>query len=204
MKLRRRFKGLILAAAVLAFLLSATAALAVPITYTFSGTGSGTWGLESFFDVFFSVTLPGDTGNVTVSSPGIWQNTNLTGTIDISGLGTGTFTPPLLVFVNNNLDAVGFSDSAYAYDYLDLYKAGVGLDTYQLTTSFGPVTNPDSMYLDINGVATSQGDLSFTGVEQASLTFSANAVPVPDPVLLLGSGLLSLLGYGYRKGRKLW
>jgi len=205
MKLRRGFKGLMLAATVLACLLSATAALALPITYTFSGTGYGTWGGADFGSITsgvpFSFTLSGDTINVPGGS-GNFTNGNLTGTINI-GSSTGTFNNPLRVLVDTSNQSIGFSadTTTIIADYLDLYKAGAGLGTYNLKTSFGPISDPTAKSLSINGVATSIGDLTLTGVALPSLTFSATAVPAPATLLLLGSGLFSLLGYGWRKRR---
>jgi len=202
MNLTKRFRACLLAAVFLVGFLSATAALAAPITYTFTGKGDGTWGVESFFDVFFEVTLPGDTSNVINPYTQVWQNRNLTGTIDITGLGAGTFTLPLFVFVNNLDNLVGICDNATSDYRLVIWKSGVGLDTYDLKTSFGPLTLPDDYGLDITNVETSKGPLTFTDSRTGSFAFTAEAVPAPTTLMLLGSGLLSLLGYGWRQGRE--
>jgi hypothetical protein len=203
MALRQRLKGLMLAATVLACILSATAALAAPISYTITGTGTGTWGGDNFTSAFFSITLSGDTSNVSYNSQfGVWENKNLWGNIDIDGMSYG-FYYPMDVILNHAYNQVGFAAMSWPDCMMNLFKSGVNLDTYELKTSFGPVTNPDSGNLHILNTPTSWGPLTFSEVQTASLTFSANtnAVPSPATVLLLGSGLLSLMGYGWSKGR---
>jgi hypothetical protein len=174
-------------------------AQATPITYTFTGTGSGDLAGNSFFDVFFKVAIPGDTANVetTTYGPDTPTITGLTGTIALTGVGTGTFSNPLYVFNNQTNEAVGFGDFIN-FDLIDLFVPGKGLATYDLRTSFGPITDPNPYFSQFTSVGLSIGTLSFSGVSNA--TFTAEVVPLPGTLLLLGSGLTGLLGW--RRFRK--
>src|SRR5579871_1932274 len=74
-------------------------ASAAPITYTESATVSGTFGGKPFTNTLVTVTLTGDSANVT---PGPSPFTDLvensgTATVNVSGLGTGTFTDSIVI-----------------------------------------------------------------------------------------------------------
>src|SRR5579862_1176439 len=69
-------------------------ASAAPITYTETLTASGTLGGTTFTDALVTVTLTGDTSNVTagpVPHTDVLVNTG-SATVSVSGIGTGTFT----------------------------------------------------------------------------------------------------------------
>ena len=148
MRTTRRFRGLMVAAMVVGMMLSATAAQASPITYTFSGIGSGSVGATSFTDKAFTFSFLGNSENVVWNSDfQIWVNLPISpATVDIAGFGSGTVVaPPMLVWSRDNnawglSPSAGFGDSLYAVDYLYLYNPSfVG---NPMTTSFGPVSGP--------------------------------------------------------------
>jgi hypothetical protein len=85
---------------------------------------------------------------------------------------------------------VGFGDSTI--DYMVLQKSEIGLKTYGLDSSFGRINDPSPFFTLFKSVPTSNGLLSFSAMRDA--TFTATAVPLPAPLLLLGSGLLGLAG----------
>jgi hypothetical protein len=199
----KRNKGLMLAA-ILGFIFIATAALAYPITYTFTGTGTGTWDACPFTNEPFKFTFSGDTINV-VSYGGYDEYFGLLGAINV-GSNSGGFTQAMSVWTDGLL-AVGFG---YYPDgppsppnmwfglmlFVDDSVAG-----YNLRTSFGPLSNATDDMVWLSDIGTTVGDLSITYEHPgANLTFSAQAVPLPPTVLLLGTGLL---GLGWRRFRKM-
>ena len=75
-----------------AILFIAAAALATPITYTFTAYGNGSLGSQSFTNTFFEITANADTSGISVPSAGIFKVNDLTASVSVSGLGTATFT----------------------------------------------------------------------------------------------------------------
>jgi hypothetical protein len=171
-------------------------AQAVPITFSFAGVGSGNLDTTVFSNAAFEVLIPADTDDV---QPFPWPDPdrpdptspcilNLSGTIDISGVGIGTFVKPLYVFDSQKSGAVGFGNWTQ-YDLINLDVVGVGLDTYDLTTPLGPITDLDPYFGQFRNVELSIGYLTFTSMFYATFT----AIPEPTTVLLLGLGGLGLL-----------
>jgi len=172
-------------------------AQATPITFSFTGVGSGNLDTTVFTDAAFEVLISADTDDVSydIYGPDTPAIEDLSGTIDISGVGIGTFVNPLYVFDNQKNSAVGFGNLT-EYDLIDLFVIGVGLDTYDLTTPFGPITDLDPFFWQFVDVNLSIGVLTFTSMSYATFT----AIPEPTTVLLVGLGGLALLrrkrGYG--------
>ena len=163
---------------------------AVPIIFSFKGVGSGNLDTTSFANAAFEVLIPADTDDVEPSqwTPDTFHIVNLSGTIDISGVGTGSFIEPLYIFDNQRVGAVGFGNLT-EHDLIDLYLVGVGLDTYDLTTPFGPITDTDPFFAQFKNVELSIGALTFTSMSYATFT----AIPESGTILLLGLGGLGLL-----------
>lgn len=193
-----------LAAAVLAF--AAGGALAAPITYTFSGTASGTLDGVPFADAAFTATATGDTANVVQPNAGVYCNDLGTVTITIAGLGTVTTTAPNLVFSNTVVQVWGFENGSCAAsdtDWLDV--ADPASASYHLDASIGPSTGTSS---GGDVVPTNGGDLELTSVP---LTFTAvtGAAPLPAAVAtpaidarMLGALILLVAAAGWRYGRR--
>ena len=161
---------------------------ATPITFSFTGVGSGNLDTTVFTDSLFEVLISADTDDMYISPLGNPRIDAPSGTIDISGIGIGTFVNPLYVFDNQTTATVGFGNSIQ-YDLVDLCVVGVGLDTYDLTTPFGPITDLDPFFGQFNNVKLSIGSLTFTSMSYG--TFAA--IPEPGTVLLVGLGGLALL-----------
>src|ERR1700719_2352887 len=70
-----------------------------PITYTEQATASGSLGSTPFSSALVTITFTGDTANVTGGS-GFFANNVGTATVNVSGIGTATFTSGLEVFDN--------------------------------------------------------------------------------------------------------
>jgi hypothetical protein len=160
-------------------------AQATPITFSFTGVGSGNLDTTVFTDAAFEVLISADTDDVSydIYGPDIPIIEDLSGTIDISGIGIGTFVNPLYVFDNQTTATVGFGNSIQ-YDLVDLCVVGVGLDTYDLTTPFGPITDLDPFFGQFNNVKLSIGSLTFTSMSYGTFT----AIPEPGTVLLVAVG----------------
>src|ERR1043165_3399340 len=88
---------------VVCFLLACGPALAEPISYTFSGRGSGSLGGVSFADADFTIRLVADTGAVgAVADPtdAIFAVTGSASSIEFTGGAMGSFLGGTGVFVN--------------------------------------------------------------------------------------------------------
>jgi hypothetical protein len=77
---------------------AAATCTAAPITYSFSGTGSGTLGGGSFTNKPYVIALIGDTNAIDTTYTGLGEFRNaVTGTIQINGRRKATITMPIVV-----------------------------------------------------------------------------------------------------------
>jgi hypothetical protein len=76
----------------------ATVGIAAPITYLFSGTGSGTIGGATFTNAPYVIALSGDTNAIDYTWQNLaeWRNA-VKGTIQVKGLRKATISEPILV-----------------------------------------------------------------------------------------------------------
>jgi hypothetical protein len=185
-----------LAIAVLTILtLTAAQAVAGTITYTESAVVSGSVGSTTFTDALITLSLVGDTANVTGGS-GFFTNSVGTFTFNIAGVGSGSFTDAMIVFVNQLFvpPAAGFGDTTVGGSVLDTEDNVFG--TYDLKTAIGPITNTPFIRPDLS-FGTTLGALNIQS--SGNSTFTASTVPEPASLLLLGSGALGLAGVVRRK-----
>jgi hypothetical protein len=174
-------------------------AQAAPITFSFAGVSSGNLNNTIFFtDAAFEVLISGDTDNVQafpwpadLADPPIPSILDLSGTIDISGVGFGSFLEPLYVFSNQTHQTVGFGRVPEHLDVIGLYAEDVGLDIYDLTTSFGPITVTGwwSLFLWGSPCPLDIGVLTFEQTADSYCTFTANVIPAPGAILLGAIGV---------------
>ena len=183
------------------FVLLARTAAALPITYFFSGTGSGTLGGVVFTDRTFLTTILANTDDVAFqASLGAFGILGLGGQIAIDGQPATTFNAPLFVFGANGSDAIGFGNFTQG-NLITTFDGGLGLAAYDLRSNFGPIVATNVALNQFHDVATSGGVLTFDQMSQ--FTFSAStvaSVPEPTAVLLVATGLLGVWGARRRAG----
>ncbi|MDD5758847.1 MAG: PEP-CTERM sorting domain-containing protein [Desulfobulbaceae bacterium] len=199
--------NLILLAIGLVFFMNSTA-LAVPITYSFSGQMSGTLNGDSISALTpFEVFMSSDTSNVAETYADIWISGGLNATITIGSL-VMTATDPLYAYANNKNDSfyghiIGFgrtdlSETVFVQDR-DVMSIGMLLSPYDLQSSTGPITRFSFLNTGWSNIETSYGELNITALD--NLTFEAVIAPVPEPatMLLMGTGLAGLVGARRKK-----
>jgi hypothetical protein len=193
----RRRLGVGLAAALCAGALLAAPATAAPATYIVTGTAIGTLDGNAFSGVL-TVTISGDTADIVVSGGGTrHRNTVLSTVIDVPGFGAVSVTGPDYVFVNQNFDKFGYGVEGISPLCCDIIQfEDPAFDTYDLTTSLGPLAFPTNLSTQTWGnVPTSGGLLTVTSYIDNTASAVADApveVPETGALAVLACGLLGL------------
>jgi hypothetical protein len=155
---------------------------AVPVTFTYEGAGSGTLNGVSFGATTFVITAQGDTSNRTGSGPYSIQHG--TAQIQLTGLGTYSFTSLTRTFVNQSIQLVGFSRAPGS----DLFwgPTNAQFSNWNMLSSIGPVAGNGSLlqWTLTPAITTNAGVLVFNNGTTAA-TFTARLVPEPGSIWLV-------------------
>lgn len=175
---------------------------AAPIAYHFSGIASGSINGTNFFNAAYQMSLLTVTGDIASSGPNTLRTASSVLDFTINGT-AGTFNTPFTVFRTSNGGAsvVGLT-AVGGNDLIGIQNAS--LATYDLASSFGPITQSPPQILDaLQPYATSAGALIFQPEPPATVTFHSvlnpSPVPVPGALGLFASALGGLFLLRRRK-----
>lgn len=165
----------------------ATVAVASPITYTFTGTGSGTVNGNAFNGTF-TITDVADTTGIT-SGGGEYRNTP-SSSVFSSGAFTANLVTPLVIENTVAPGFMGFSESVTPFNDESLTNSV--FETYALNTALPLTSGGLSVATGTLGTfPTDTGVLVFSSI--TALSFQATtAAPEPAAFCFAGIGLGSL------------
>ena len=192
--------------AILAFAMVAVALpLAVnagPITFTYTGTATGSIDTVPFTNAGFTISAGGDTDNLVITGSGRYIP-NDWASISISGMGTYHLTSSTHTNFYPWNNGVGLTRDTG----LDLYDGNNSpeLADWDMLTAIGPAAG--SMYLQqwtagYDPVMTDGGRLLINGGTHVG-TFQAT-VPEPSTLALVGVGGIGLLAYAWKNSAIRW
>jgi hypothetical protein len=184
----RSLTKLVLACA--AVLLLPLAASASPITYIYSGTGSGSLDGNPF-STAFTITAQADTDNVGGWCCSTYQNTHSSASVALVGLGTFSFLAPTHTWLAPGC-CMGFG-ADLSLNYLTLFSPAIVNVGYALDTAFGPVTSSASTQGQFVNIGTSGGALTLSQVSDVTFQAETSAVPEPSTYALMALGLAGIV-----------
>jgi hypothetical protein len=173
-----------------------------PVTYTFSGTGSGDVGGAAFNNAPFTIAVSADTASIVNPAPGVYFLNDMASTIAIGGFSLATFNgiDGNSIFANNGTSTAAFSlgspPAPTGTSTLLGMQGPVAFASYDLSTTYGPVfwATPAPVANFVNQ-ATTIGAVTFT--DYSDVTFTATVIPEPA-----SAGLMVLLSGGIYFARR--
>lgn len=161
------------------------AASAVPISYTFSGVGSGRLGTQSFTDAAFVLTGSADTNSVWLFDVGVFLNPLTTLRIDVAGMAQALAVDAFDLYSNNNVPGVGLIDELLG-DVVDVSDAK--LAGFDATSALGPLA-VSADYLAAFMTTVGEFQLDSASAVLFSSTTDAKTVPVAPTLVLVATAL---------------
>jgi PEP-CTERM motif len=179
------------------FLGCALSAFAGPISITITGTGSGMLGANGFTNALITITATGDTIDVGNFGGGLFVINPIPATLDITGLGSTTFSAGPEAFVNQTANFAGLATNS---GIVILAVTNLGLSSFALASSIGPLSGANSLNSGL-GFSTAAGDfvineITGNGTYQATVD---GAVPEPATLGFVGLGIIAFVGCRYRR-----
>jgi len=171
--------------AILPALLTASA-MAEPISFVETVTGSGSLGSNNFTDALITLTFNGNTSNV--SGPTIYSLPGFLA-VSVAGIpGSGVFSDSLIAVDNQIISRGGFSDQTLGVGIL-LMDAGA-FASYDLKSAIGPISGAAFQPPLSAPFNTTAGTFTITSLT-SNPTFTATT-PEPVGIIPLAVSLLSL------------
>jgi hypothetical protein len=172
-------------------LISVPLAKADGIVVTDTTIGSGVLDGTVFINALVTLTLVGNTTNVTGTT--IFQLPG-TATVSVGGVGSDTFTDNIRVVVNQTFADGGFLDFTNPAAAI-IFTSNPAFVTYSLTSSIGPLSGSSALgFLSLDNTVHGTFNLKAAGTS----TFTAR-VAEPSSLLMLGISLLAWVGLSWRR-----
>ena len=171
-------------------------ALGSSIMLTYSGNATGILGATAFTNAAFTVTSFADTASVTIMGGPTYEIAATSSTIAIAGLGTAGFSDSTFWSDPQGSGDIIFNDAVTNQALLGFVELFAGLETYQFTTSIGPVSSGfafvPNLFPTFQNIPTSLGLLTINSTSNE--LFSASVLATPEPALGLSvAGLFAAL-----------